>query len=189
MFSIGGNVVLLTVVAYLGKVVIEKSVLRDTKVFEARLNSTTDSEIERLKAEMNRTIETHKTRLKFSEAIFQRELDAASAMAAVSYKHLPTFSIAANPWHQIKPMVALQFGPIESSLLAFSERYAVVLNESEIVLLHECKGLSILGQLYVNVETKEISDDALVIAAQLYTQVNKLAERIRQRVRSQANSN
>ena len=58
LFEVGGNATLLAVLGWLGKSLLEKIILRDTRQFEMDLKVKTDAAIERLKAELQlRSIE------------------------------------------------------------------------------------------------------------------------------------
>ncbi len=58
LLAFGGNAALLAVLGYLGKSILEKLIVRDTRQFESNLKAKSDATIEQLKAELQlRTIE------------------------------------------------------------------------------------------------------------------------------------
>lgn len=64
LVALGGNAILLAVLGYLGKSLLEKLIVRDTKRFETELQAKTDIAIEQLRAQLQ--IEAVEHQVKFS---------------------------------------------------------------------------------------------------------------------------
>src|SRR6185369_2679377 len=110
LLALGGNAAMLAVLVFLSKSLIEKLIVRDTKVFESQLKSKTDVEIERLKSEMTRNLEIYKVQLKKSEVFFLRELEAASAFTSIFHSILPSYSNPTMEWYEACDSIAQDFG-------------------------------------------------------------------------------
>ncbi|MEP6608574.1 MAG: hypothetical protein ABJA83_07815 [Burkholderiaceae bacterium] len=80
---------MLAVLVFLAKSLLEKILVRGTKQFETELKATADAEIERIRSEYLRSIESYKVQLKKSELLFRMEFEAASSFSALYRSILP----------------------------------------------------------------------------------------------------
>lgn len=62
LLALGGNAMMLAVLGFLGKSLLEKLIYRDIKLFESKLKFETDATIERLKNELQLTTIEHQVR-------------------------------------------------------------------------------------------------------------------------------
>lgn len=184
LLAFGGNAVLLAVLAFLAKSLLEKLIVRDTKVFESELKSKTDSEIERLRSEMTRNIESYKIQLKKSEIFFQRELEAASMFSSFFHSILPGYSNPTMDWSDACDSIAQDFGKIETRLGDFMSKHGAVLNDEERSLLVDATSDAGYGKF--NVFDGEVDSDANMKANEMYEKLKALETKLIQRVRAQA---
>lgn len=65
LLAFGGNTALLAVLGWLGKSLLDKLIVRDAKQFESDLKAKAAAEIERIKNELLRSVESYKVQLAF----------------------------------------------------------------------------------------------------------------------------
>jgi len=184
LLAFGGNAALLAVLGFLAKSLIEKLIVRDTKVFESELKSKTDSEIERLKSEMSKNLESYKIQLKKSEVFFLRELEAASAFSSLFHSISPGFSNPLMDWHEVCDAIAQNFGKIEARLSDFMAKHGAMLNEEERKILVDATSDAGYGKF--DVIDGEVDPDANKTANDMYEKLKTLERRLLERVRAQA---
>lgn len=84
LIAFGGNAILLTVLGFLGKSLLEKIIIRDTKRFESELKAQADATVERLRNELQlKTIE-HQVR-------FSRLHERSAETIAETYSLLQSY--------------------------------------------------------------------------------------------------
>jgi hypothetical protein len=76
-----------------------------------------------LQAEFDRKLETHKTRLRKSEFLFQKELDAASGFVSLRRKWTPKYDYPDKEWDDACQEVAMNFESIETDLETYVAQY------------------------------------------------------------------
>ncbi len=135
LLAFGGNAVLLAVLGWLGKSLLEKLILRDTKTFEYSLQLKSQNEIERLRSEMLRSVESYKAQLKKSEFLFQKELETVSTFSSLFHSLLPKYSIPDMDSDNALNDLASNFKFIEDNLRQFQIKHSVMLNDQERKLL------------------------------------------------------
>jgi len=119
--SFGGNAALLAVLVLLSKSLLEKILVRDTKLFETKLKARADAEIERLKSEMSCSLESYKMQLRKSEYFFQREYAAALDFTSLARSILPRPARPDMDWWDAMDQVIETFGDIVTCLDNSSE--------------------------------------------------------------------
>lgn len=184
IIALGGNAALLSVLGVLAKALLEKIIIRDTKVFEAELKAKTDSEIERFKSTLTRDVESYKVQLKKSEVFFQRELEAASNFSSLFHSILPGYSHPQMDWHEACEEMARNFGKIERQLSDFMAKHIAVLTDEERAALIDATSYAGYGKF--GVADGEIDADANIKADELYTKLKELEAKLITRVRAQA---
>lgn len=184
LLAFGGNAALLAILAFLAKSLIEKLIVRDTKVFEADLKRKADSEIERLKSEMSRSLESYKIQLKKSEVFFLRELEAASAFSSLFHSILPGYNNPSMDWYEACDSIAQDFGKIELRLDDFMAKHGAMLNEDERGILVDATSDAGYGKFQV--VDGEVDADANNGANAMYEKLKALESKLLKRVREQA---
>jgi hypothetical protein len=184
LLAFGGNAALIAILAFLSKSLIEKLIVRDTKIFEANLKRTTDAEIERLRNEMGKNLESHKVRLKKSEVFFLRELDAASAFTALFRSIHPTYSHPTMDWSDACDAIAQDFGRIEARLDEFMAKHGAMLDDDERSMLID--SIADAGSGKFEVDGGSVSAEAHKKADEVYETLKALEARLMKRLRAQA---
>jgi hypothetical protein len=144
--SAGTTVVLLGVV---GKGIFDQVLARDLKTHEARLKEAGDSQIERIKSELSQVVESHKTRLKKSEFLFQKEFEAAGAFTVLFREYNPKLSRPDMEWDDACDQMASSFERTEAKLEAFLASHGAVLQRHDREALDEAIGIAGLGKFDV----------------------------------------
>ena len=184
LLAFGGNAALLAVLVYLAKSLLEKLLVRDTKRFETELKAKADAEIERIRSEFLRNIESYKVQLKKSELLFQIEFEAASNFSALYRSMLPRQTNPLMDTRDVNTAVAREFGPIETRLGEFLAKYGAVLTEVERDQL--CSAMEQSGYGKFNVFDGKTDTYALELAAALVTTVKSLHDQLINRIRDQS---
>jgi len=179
-----GNATVLAVVGYLAKSFLERLMIRDMKVFESELKAKTDAQIERLRNEMTRNVESYKVQLRKSEVFFQRELDAASAFASLFQSIEPRYNHPDMDWYDACDQIAILFDNIENELREFAIKHAAVLTDGENDLLDEATGIA--GQWKFHALPGQVAPQANEKADELYNKVKALKHQLMERVRAQS---
>jgi len=184
LIAFGGNAVLIAILAVLTKSFLDKLIVRDTKVFEAELKAKADAEIERLKNEMTRNIESYKVQLKKSEVFFQRELEAASTFSSLFHSIRPGYNNPLMDWYEACDEIAQDFGRIEIRLSDFMSKHGALLTDEERSLLTDATSDAGYGKF--DVIDGNVDAAANKMADELYQKLKTLEAQLIQRVRAQA---
>lgn len=183
LLAFGGNAALLAVLVYLSKTVLEKMLVRDTKVFEAELKGKADVEIERLKSEIGRNLESYKMQLKKSEYFFQREYAAALDFTSVARSILPRPDRPDMDWSDAMELVINRFPEIVRKLDAFLKDHAPALSAEERELVQDVISRANEGHL-LGIEHDDPTGHQLAEA--VYNKVMEIEAMLTKRVREQS---
>src|ERR1700693_5623035 len=134
LLTFGGNAALIAVLAVIAKAFLDKLIVRDTRQFEADLKAKADAEIERLRNDLLRSVESYKVQLKKSEFFFEREYAAASEFASLVRSLVPQ-DRPGEDWEDALQGVIASFATTERSLDAFLTKYTPVLADEDRDLL------------------------------------------------------
>ena len=107
----GGGVVVLGLSGWIGK------------IFSNRF-------AEKLKQEIQHEMERHRTKLRKSEFLFQKEFEAASHFISLHRSFLPDYKQPDMEWREVCEYVAVNLESIEESLSNFRATHGVALKES-----------------------------------------------------------
>ncbi len=184
LLAVGGNAALLAVLGLLGKSLLEKVIARDTKLFESQLKAKTDAEIERLKNEMNRNVESYKIQLKKSEIFFEKELEAASTFSSLVHSILPSYNNPMMEWSDVCDAIALSFGKIEVRLDDFMSKHGADLTQDERRILTSATSDAGYGKF--NLSGGEVDAEENKRANDMYEKLQSLERQLMKRVRDQA---
>lgn len=185
LFAFGGNAALLAVLGLLGKSLLEKIILRDTRQFESDLKAKTDSEIERLKNELARSVESYKVQLKKSEFLFQKEFEATSSFSELLQSIHPGFIQPLMDWHDACEIIAEKFEEIEIKLGNFLAKYGAILTDEERSIL--TSAISVAGHGKFDVDSNgQVDPNSIIEAKELYKNLLTLEKQLIKRVRDQS---
>jgi len=184
LLAFGGNTALLAVLAFIAKSLFEKLIVRDTRVFESELKSKTDSEIERLKSDMARNIESYKIKLKKSEILFEHELAAASEYSSLFYSIFPGYKHPDMDWYDAWETIAFDFKRIEALLQDCMFKHGAILNDEERSILGKARANAGFGKF--DITDGEVSIESVEKAKITYDMLDDLKSKLINRVRAQA---
>lgn len=146
-------------------------------------NIFADQFIEKLKAELNKDIETHRTRLNKSEKFFELEFEAASKFVSLRRKMMPKINSPVMDWHDACDEIALQFGPLENMFATFISDYGAVLSDNVIDKLSAC--IALAGENKFEAMPDGVSAQANSAASKLYDMMTDAENMMLHDIRSQ----
>jgi hypothetical protein len=183
LLAFGGSAGLLAVLVYLSKTLLEKILVRDTKVFEAELKARTDAEIERLKSEMGRNLESYKMQLKKSEYFFEREYAAALDFTSLARSILPRPDRPDMDWGDAMEQFVDRFPQIVAKLDDFLLAHAPALTAEEREVIHSVA--SSANDAHVH-GVSGLDPAGSQLAESVYDKIMDLETRLTKRVREQS---
>lgn len=89
-----------------------------------------DRYVEKLKHEIQQELETHKTRLRKSEFLFQKEFEAASAFISLRRRLMPKYRFPEMEWHDACEDFAGDFEKVERELEAYMAMHGAALTST-----------------------------------------------------------
>lgn len=184
LLAFGGNAALLAVLGLLCKSLLDKLIVRDTKMFEADLSKKTQIELDRLRDEMARNVESYKVQLKKSEVFFLRELEAASAFSSLFHSLLPGYNHPQMDWYEACEEMARNFGRIEVLLTEFMAKHGAMLSDEERAALVDATSDAGYGKF--EVIDGDVEPEANKKADEMYSKLKRLESKLIGRVRAQA---
>lgn len=132
LLTIGGavlaNAAIVSILAFVGKGIFNAAVSRDLESFKSDLKREGDAEIERIRSEAGRTLESYKVRLRKSEFIFERQFLAANAVIKLFSEFSPRKSNPNMDWNDAMEEVAANSYKTEMSLRAFMIEHGAALS-------------------------------------------------------------
>ena len=177
--SIGGAAaIIFGFSSWLGKVWADRLMRRETGEFSR--------ELEALKNKFLLESESYKVKLRKSEILFQKELEATSAFVALFRSIHPRHAWPDMDWHDVYDFIASDFHKIEYSLDAFLTVHGAVLGDDVVSNISTCLGIA--GDGKFDVDSPEISKEANEAAKRLYEELKAVEEKLRAQVRSQAST-
>ena len=117
-------------------------------------------------------LEEHKTVLRNSEKLFERQLEALSVLCELYYSCEPSPRYQGMDWDDACIEIARRFSSLELELNQYLGKYAAVLTSSSLSLLVECQGLCAWGKLEVD-RAGEVTNEGTKMADQLHTKLGE----------------
>jgi hypothetical protein len=183
LLAFGGNAALIAVLAFIAKSFLDKLIVRDTKQFEADIKAKADAEIERLRNDLLRSVESYKVQLKKSEFFFEREYAAAAEFTSVVRSVIPRSRYPEQIWEDALDLVCENFEKTEHRLDAFLTAYAPVLTDEERKLLRSAISTANDGMFHSGGSGDPVGHQ---MADSLINKLYELESRLIKRVRDQA---
>lgn len=146
----GASILILSFSSWLGKVWADR-ILSKEKAQQA-------SDLEEFKNRLLLQSEIHKIRLKKSEVIFAKEIEAASNLVALIRDILPSHTRPDMEWYDACDEIAANFGNIEYILKDFLRNHGAVLSNEIRKLISLSMGIS--GEHKFNNNSVEISTES-----------------------------
>lgn len=139
--------------------------------------------IERAKSELEKELESHKTSLRKSEFLFEKQYEAASEFIAMRQGFLPAYRPDMD-WAEACEDIAMHFNRIEKALKAFVAKHGAVMKAETVELLTQCIGLAEEHQFGVHGD--DVSKEARDAADTLWTKLGEVETTLRDTVWSQS---
>ena len=172
-----GGVIVFALSSWLGKVWANRLMAREI------LQHSKD--LETLRNELHRDIESYKIKLKKSEVIFDKEIEAASNLVALIRGFLPTNRYPNMDWHEACDEIAHNFERIESSLNDFLSRYGAVLPDEVMADIISCIGIA-GDEKFEVMSCPEVSPPSNKVADDLFKRLSEAESSMLAHVKSQA---
>jgi hypothetical protein len=171
----GGGAIVFALSNWLGKVWANRLMAREV--------AKHSGDLEALRSELVRSTESYKIKLKKSELIFQKEIEAASELVFAIREFLPTFRHPDMDWGDACDEIALDFEKIEKRLNVFLARNGVVIPDLVKDKIGKCIGIAGEGKFQIN--GMEVSTEGNRMASELYDELWAAEKAILVHVRSQ----
>lgn len=173
----GGGIIVAGLAQYVGKIWAER--------IAERLRSENAKDLERVRSDFLKELEGYKARLRKSELIFEKEVEAASAFVAMVNSIYPEHSRPEMDFHDACDDIAMSFSAIEGQLKSYLLQYGAILVESDRGVLEQAIVCAADGKFEI-ADPEEVSMRANQLAEKLYGLLRKLELSLISRVRDQA---
>lgn len=130
----GGGIIVFALSSWLGKVWANRLMAAET--------AKHSQDLERLRKELSRGLESHKVKLRKSELVFEKEFEAASQLVALIRGFLPTYRHPHMDWHEACKEIAFDLEQIEYGLDGFLSKHGAVLPDEVKEHLGSCTGIA-----------------------------------------------
>lgn len=145
-----------------------------------------DRYVEKLKQEIQQEIESHKTRLRKSEFLFQKEFDAASSFITLRRSLMPKYRFPEMEWHDACEDFAGDFVKIEKELERYTAAHGAALNQKALDRLSSAIAQTSSGKFEVSRD--KVSRTGIDIAGQVMDELEQVEKELREAVWSQSST-
>lgn len=142
--------------------------------------------VEKLKHDIRQELESHKTRLRKSEFLFQKELEAASAFISLRLRLLPRYRFPEMDWHDACEDFAYMFEQVENTLESYIATHGAVLQKETLERFANAKLKTSLGKFEVT--NDNVSKDGIRYAEELMNTLEEIEKELYQAVWSQSDT-
>lgn len=140
--------------------------------------------VEKLKHEIQEELETHKTRLRKSEFLFQKEFEAASAFITLRRDLMPKYRFPNMEWHDACEDFANDFEKVEKELERYLATYGAALTDRTLERLFSAISQVATGKFEVSHEGG--AGSATEIAGKVMEELEEVEKQLHAAVRSQS---
>ena len=140
--------------------------------------------VEKLKQEIQEELETHKTRLRKSEFLFQKEFEAASAFIPLRLRLQPRYRFPEMEWHDACEDFAQNFEGVEKALDAYLATHGAALQKETLQRLSSAKTKASWGRFEVT--NGDVSREAIRYAEEIMESLEEIENELYQAVWSQS---
>lgn len=140
--------------------------------------------VEKLKQEIQQELERHKTRLRKSEFLFQKEFDATSAFISLRLRLSPRYRFPEMEWHDACEDFAHDFEDIEKALEAYIATHGAALQHETLELLATVKTKASWGKFEVT--NNSVSREAIKYAEEAMESLEDIEKELYNAVWSQS---
>ena len=161
----GGGVIVLGLANWIGKILANKYV-------------------EKLKQEIQQELENHKTRLRKSEFLFQKEFEATSAFISLRIRLLPRYRFPEMEWPDACEDFAHSFEQVEKSLESYIATHGAALQNETLERVTNAKTRASWGKLEVT--NDNVSREAIRYAEEVMNALDEIEKELYRTVWSQS---
>ena len=140
--------------------------------------------VEKLKHEIQQDLESHKTRLKKSEFLFQKEFEAASAFIPVRLQLLPRYRFPDMEWGEACKDFAQNFERVEKVIETYMATHGAALQQDTLQRLASAKMRASWGKFEVT--NGNISREAIKYAEEIMEALDEIEKELYRAVWSQS---
>ena len=140
--------------------------------------------VEKLKQEIQQELESHKTRLRKSEFLFQKEFEATSAFISLRLRLLPRYRFPEMEWHDACEDFAHSFEHVEKALETYIATHGAALPQKTIEGLANAKTRASMGKFEVT--NNNVSREAIQYAEDAMNALEEIEKELYQVVWSQS---
>ena len=144
----------------------------------------TDKYVEKIKHELQEELESHKTRLRKSEFLFQKEFEAASAFISLHIRLSPKYRFQKMDSYEACEDFANNFERVENELESYITIHGAALQNETLERLVHAKTIASQGNLEVEFDT--VSDKGIQYAEEVIDTFQEIENELYQTVRSQS---
>lgn len=176
IISLGGSgTIILGISNWLGK--------RWANKFMEKEKADYAKELESLRNDLSREIESYKIKLKKSEFIFEKEYVAASEFVSLRRSFIPTYSTPNMDRYEAYAEIAQNFSSIEDKLGAYLSKHGAILSDEikNLISLSE----SIAAENKFDVVEPDAPDCAITAAEEMFTKIDKVEQLLIDQFRTQ----
>lgn len=174
----GGGIIVFAFSSWLGKVWANRLMAAET--------AKHSRDLERLREELSRGLESHKVKLRKSELVFEKEFEAASQLVALIRGFLPTYRHPHMDWHEACEEIAFDLEKIESGLDGFLSKHGAVLPTEVKEHLGSCTGIAADNKFEIaSVEEMYVPDSAIDAADKVFKELWEAEEKMLSHIKSQ----
>lgn len=173
----GGGIIVAGLAQYVGKIWAER--------IAERLRAENAKDLERVRSGFLKELEGYKTRLRKSELIFEKEVEAASEFVALVNGIYPERSRPEMDFHDACDDIAMSFSAIEGQLKSYLLQYGAILIEGDRDALEQAIVCAADGKFEI-ADPEDISSRANQLAEKLYGLLRKLEFSLIAHIRDQA---
>lgn len=143
-----------------------------------------DRYVEKLKQEIQQEIESHKTRLRKSEFLFQKEFDAASEFMALRRSLIPRYWFPEMEWDDACEDFAHRFNKATKQLENFVGTHGAALDGGTLEKLSVAIGKADAGKFEVKQNT--VTSEGIKTAGEVLNELEQIENELHESVRSQS---
>lgn len=142
--------------------------------------------VEKFKSDLQRELESYKTKLKKSEFIFQKEYEAASEFMAMKIGFYPSQRYAEMDWTDACEEIAGNLERIEQQLRAFISKHGAIMGKDTLEALIHAEGIAAANKF--GGRDLEPSREAVGAADELWNKLVEIETKLRDVVLSQSSA-
>ena len=131
--------------------------------------------VEKLKHEIQQELESHKTWLRKSEFLFQKEFEAASSFISLRLRLLPRYRFPDMEWHDACEDFARDFSQVENTLESYIATHGAALQKETLERLASAKTRASWGKFEFT--NDNVSRDAIQYAEEVMNALEEIEKR------------